>query len=91
LAVQSFSGAETTNAAALVGHVMAQLLYPVAADWVPNPVTVVPVAVTTAQPSAVQSAALDLAVQSFSGAETTNAEPAVGHVMAQLLYPVAAD
>jgi hypothetical protein len=63
----------------------------VAADWAPNAVTVVPVAVSTAQPSAVQSEAPDLAVQSFSGAETTNAEPAVGHVMAQLLYPVAAD
>ena len=75
--VQVLPTASTTNAASVVGQVMAHDAYPAAAVTVPRPATPVASAVVTAHPSAVHAAASALAVQTLR-----TAVPSAG-----ILYP----
>ena len=82
-AVQVFSGAEIENTPSLVGQVMVQDEYPVAADCVPRTVTLVPVAVpATTQPALVHALVVD-AVHVFSMHVCADPEAAV----ADMVYP----
>jgi len=90
LAVHTFSGATTTKAALIAGHVIAQLWKPATAVTAPSPATVVASSVTTSQPRSAHAAALALAIHTFSGATTPKSASFTGHVITQLWKPVTA-